>query len=195
MIIRLARDKDFLQIAGLHKTYIPAGFLSSLGLAFLKIFYESLANSKHGFCMVAEADGRIIGFVSGATSTKKFYKEFFKKNFLKLAVILLPKIFNYIFIRKIIEDMFYCVKQRQDLPEAEQISIVVDKAYQGRWVAQKLSKKSAEEFKIRRINQYKTIISERLVLSYRFHEAIGWVLHSTIELHKGDKSRIYVFNI
>lgn len=193
--LRLATVEDSKSISKLHHQYIPSGFLSILGLLFLKLIYESMVNSKYSFCTIAEDSGKITGFVSGAVDVSGFYKEFLKKNFIKAGMILFPKVLNPKFMKKIIEILFYPVKKKNNLPEAELLSIVVEKNYQGKEVSQKLFEKLVEEFKRRNVNQFKVIVSSILIPACRFYEKMGGVLQSEIEVHKGEKSRVYVWRL
>lgn len=195
MNLRLAVDKDTDVISELHYQYISSGFLSSLGISLLRLLYQSMITSKHSFCFVAEEDGRVVGFVSGTTDVGEFYKEFFKKNFLKASLILLPKALNPQMIRKVLETLLYPVKKEQDLPNAELLSIVVDKNYQGKDNSQKLFEGLVEEFKKRNVKQFKVVVGANLLPACKFYEKMGGVLQKVIEVHKGDKSRVYVWNI
>ena len=193
--IRLADIQDSKKVAFLHKCNI-SGFLSSLGLLFLENFYRSMCVSKYAFCIVAESDDNIIGYVSGTTDLIGFYKEFVRKNILKMFIVLFTRIFSFVFIKKVLEDGAYSSGSRGlNLPKAEEISMVVDSAYRGRGISQNLIKKLKEEFKVRGVKQYKVAIGSGLEPSRRFHENIGGVLFSEIEVHKGEKSKVYIFDI
>ena len=81
MNIGKSKTGDYIQIAVFHQKYINTGFLSSLGVSFLKLIYKSITSSNQAFCFFAEENGEIIGFVSGTTNTRRFYEEFVKKKF------------------------------------------------------------------------------------------------------------------
>lgn len=49
-MIRIAQEKDFFEIAKIHKYYLRDGFLSNLGLKFLFLILQSIVNSKFAFC-------------------------------------------------------------------------------------------------------------------------------------------------
>lgn len=196
MLIRKLEQKDVTEIAGIHVKEIPSGFLSSLGISFLKLIYQSMVRSEDSFCIVAEENGRIIGFVSGTIGIGKFYKEFFKKNFIKAGMILFLKALNPQFAKKIFETLFYPARKEQTkLPNAELMSIVVDKKYQGKGVSKDLFKRLVQEFKKRGIDKFKVTVGSNLVAACKFYEKMGGILHLEIEVHKGEKSRVYVWNI
>lgn len=65
MNIGKSKAGDCTLIATLHQKYINTGFLSSVGLPFLKLLYKSMISSQYAFCFIAREDDKIIGFISG----------------------------------------------------------------------------------------------------------------------------------
>lgn len=184
---------DINDVSVLHKKYINAGFLSSLGEDFLKLIYKSVNNSSNAFCFVAEEDGKIVGFVSGVLRVGDFYKEFLKNNFFMASVILIPKIINIRTIKKVFETLFYPMKKKKSLTDAELLSMVVGEGYQGKGVGQKLFDKLVEEFKRQDVKQFKVVVGAKLTKACKFYGKMGLALHSEIEVHKGELSKIYVW--
>ena len=62
-----ATEKDSMQIAQLHKAFIPTGFLSQQSLNFLNALYLFLAI--HEIVYVIKEEGRIVGFIAGSLNT------------------------------------------------------------------------------------------------------------------------------
>ena len=195
IIIQTASEKECDAIAKLHFEYIPTGFLSSLGIPFLRLLYQSMTNSKYAFCIIALEDNKVIGFVSSTTNVSAFYKEFMRRNFFKAVLILLPKFFNIKTVRKIFETLFYPIKKNTALPKAELLSIVVDKNYQGKGVSKELFKRLVNELGKRGVREFKVVVGENLMPACKFYEKMGGVLYSKIEVHKGEWSRIYVWKL
>lgn len=189
--IRLANKKDIADVARLHKEFM-GGFLNSLGIHFLKLFYQFIITSKSSFCVVAEVDKKIIGFVSGTTSINKFYKEFLKKNLFRVGIILFPKLLNPKFSRKIFEALFYSRKKDLDLPNGELLNIVVEKGYRNKGIGKKLFNELEKEFKNRNIYKFKVITN---ILACKFYEKVGCILHSEKEVYKGENFFVYIRNI
>ena len=195
MDIGKAKNIDIENVALLHREYINTGFLSSLGSPFLELIYQSMVNSNNAFCIVSKENNQIIGFSSGAISVGAFYKDFLMSNIIKASMILLPKILNLQFVKKIFETLLYPSRKEQNLPNAELLSIVVDKDYRGKGIAQKLFGKLEEEFRSRNIKQFKVIVGSKLIAACKFYEKMDGILYSEIEVHKGEKSRIFVWEI
>jgi ribosomal protein S18 acetylase RimI-like enzyme len=186
---------DVDQISRLHQNYMEKGFLSSLGTKFLGKLYEAMIKSKIAFCIVACDESRIVGFVSGTKNTGHFYKEFIRKYYLSVLMLLLPKVINLKNLQKMFETLFYPVKQEYSLPDAELLSIVVDEDYRGKGIGKDLFKKFLEEINSLSINKFKVVVGEELSTACRFYESVGCVLHSEIEVHRGKKSRVYVWGM
>lgn len=190
--IRLATIEDSRQVAGIHHKEITRGFLSELGEEFLEEFYRSIIRSEAGFCVVVKADGNIVGFVSGCTNLDRFYKDFFKKHTLKALRILFPKIFNLKRIKKIIETLFYPKKERT-LPKAELLTIAVKSEFHGKGIAEEMFNIFVDEMKRRGVVEFKVLVGECLERAIGFYEKLGFKLHSKTSIHKGETSRIYIY--
>lgn len=74
MSTKRLKNIEVEQIANLHNKYIDTGFLSTLGIPFLKLIYQLMNNSNNAFYLIEVEDGKIVGFVSGVISIRGFYK-------------------------------------------------------------------------------------------------------------------------
>lgn len=194
MIFCLAEKKDALQIAQIHKTEINKGFLSSLNVYFLKNLYSAVIESNVSFCIVAKENENVIGFIAGVTDLNKFYSYFFKRYFLRSMPLLFKKIFSISFIRKIIETLFYPVKEK-NLPPAELLTMAVSKQFQGQGIAGKMFLEFVSEVKKRNVKKFKVLVGEELASAIHFYEKSGFSFLKNTTIHKGRSSRIYVYDI
>ena len=195
MVIRLANKKDCPQVAKIHRQEIKKGFLSELGEKFLSKLYGTMIVSVFAFVIVAKSRDRVIGFISGCTSVSKFYKDFFKKYFFQVSLLLLPKIFRISILKKICETLKYPKQKKRKLPEAELLTIAVSPAFQGKGVAEELFKDFLNEMKKRKVKQFKVVVGEELGRAIKFYEKTGFQLHSSISIHKNKQSRVYIFTL
>ena len=115
MYIRKAKSLDYLYVAKIHKKCLDKSFLATLGEKFLRLLYKALVEYKKGILLVAEDDGKIIGFVSATANTGDFYRYFLKKKFIKASFLLLPKAINLNTLRKIFETLKYSKKKLEQL--------------------------------------------------------------------------------
>ncbi len=88
--VRPATSRDVADVARLHVTAINEGFLSSLGAPFLRRLYARIIESPDGFLVVATgaveshpgsepvvvAPEPVLGFVAGASSVRRLYRQF-----------------------------------------------------------------------------------------------------------------------
>ena len=74
LILRTAVDSDLQSIARVHREAFPGFFLTRLGLPFLHAYYTSVLHFDGGILLIAELNGRAVGFVGGFVSPQQFYQ-------------------------------------------------------------------------------------------------------------------------
>lgn len=183
------------KVATLHKSYIHSSFLSSLGNSFLELLYGSMINSDSAFCLVAVENEKPIGFVAGVTKLNSFHKEFINKKFLLAGCIIAVKVIRPSLFKKTLETLTYPKKRDINLPEAELISIVVEEKFQEQGVAKLLFQALVEEFKKKGIEEFKIVVGSQLGKAKLFYEKMGGIFLKQIEVHKGEKSEVYIWKI
>jgi len=67
--IKNAHFSNCREVAKIHKECLTKSFLATLGEKFLTVLYKALIEYRRGILLVAEDDGKIIGFVSEITDT------------------------------------------------------------------------------------------------------------------------------
>jgi len=68
-IRRAAKLSDCLLVAKIHKKCLDKSFLATLGEKFLRLLYKTLIKCENSILIVAEDNGKVIGFVSDITNT------------------------------------------------------------------------------------------------------------------------------
>jgi ribosomal protein S18 acetylase RimI-like enzyme len=186
-MICLAEKKDALKIAEIHKQEIKMGFLSSLPISFLEKIYLSVI--ENDFCVVAKENDNVVGFIAGTIDIKKLYSFFSKKYFFYSIMVFLPKILN---VKKIIEDIFY-IKKEEIRPEL--LTIAVKENFQGQGIAKKMFEVFVSEMKRRGVKMFKVVVGDELKPAISFYEKNGFEFVKETEVHKGQKSRIYIYHL
>lgn len=80
-------DSDYIKnIAELHKRAFPSFFLTQLGVPFLKTLYTGYMEDKDSGIIVAEEEGRLVGFIAYSNDYPRFYKGLIKNHLIKFAV-------------------------------------------------------------------------------------------------------------
>lgn len=215
MKIELAQKNDALQIAGLHKTEIKKGFLSSLKVSFLEKIYMAIIASNGSFCVVAKEGEEVIGFISGTADINKLYGYFLKKYFVHSFFILLPNFFSISSLRKMIETLWYPVRgqgtlgsnqknktsngaylvKEKNLPKAELLTMAVASQFHGRGIASKIFLEFALEMKKRNVASFKVLVGDQLFGAINFYEKHNFHFFKKTSVHGNVVSRIYTYDI
>ena len=77
---------DYIKaVAELHKKAFPTFFLTQLGVPFLRTLYSGYMEDKDSGIIVAEEDGRLVGFIAYSNDYPRFYKGLIKHHLIKFA--------------------------------------------------------------------------------------------------------------
>ncbi|MEK7376956.1 MAG: GNAT family N-acetyltransferase, partial [Candidatus Margulisiibacteriota bacterium] len=126
---------------------------------------------------------------------KKLYFDFILSNFGR-ALLLLAKKLRLSIIKSLFETVFYpAQRQTAAIPSAEFLSISVEKDFRGLGISDRLFELVVAEFKKRNISKFKIVVGSNLLQAQRFYEKMGCGFVSEIEVHKGEKSKFYIYNI
>lgn len=109
MRIRRATLNDVSIVVQIHVLAFPGFFLTSLGDSFLKELYSGFVNQPGSIFVVAEDEGKVIGFAAGTTVPDVFFSELRKKRgfyFLIKAIPALIKNVRVVF-KKLVSSVFY----------------------------------------------------------------------------------------
>ncbi len=195
MNIRNAKKEDAAPVACLHQRALNESFLGSLSAELLRLIYESLVESDQGLLLVAEEEGKVVGFVSGAVKTGDFYKFFLKRNSLKAALSLLSVLFRKGTVKKIAETVKYSRKHPDlSMPEAELLSMAVVEEYRGRKLAGELFEAFAEQFARKGARTFKIVAGNKLARANGFYHKMGCRKTGEIEVHKHQRSSVYIYS-
>ena len=192
-------SSNFLKnVIRIHRIEISQGFLSSLGDNALALLFSHASESRFGKLLIAKdaSSGQIVGFLLGTIDTGAFYKDFLCKKFLKAVFVLAPKLMSFEKLRKVFETLFYPTKEElKTLPKPELLDIAVLKEYQGTGVAQLLFQEFAKNLYAIGIDRFKITTGESLVAAQRFYEKLGAEKAGEVEVHKGQKTIVYIYKI
>lgn len=187
------------QIVAIHRKEIGQGFLSSLGDKALQLIFSLAAESESGVLLVARDTAQkdqAGGFLLGTFNTNAFYKDFLLRKSLAAVFGLIPKLLSFERLRKALETLLYPTKEKaDDMPQAELFDIAVLKEYQGTGMAQMLFHCFSDTLAERGFKEFKITTGESLVRAQRFYESLGAQIVASIEIHKGQRTLVYVYRI
>lgn len=190
--------EDIREMARIHKEAIKEGFLGSLGEKVLEIIYSHASKSKLSILIMAidQEKRYVCGFICGTLHLSNFYKEFLRKRASQAFVFMLPKLFSFNTLRKILETLFYPTKKEfLNIPKAEILNFVVKKDYRGTDLAQKLFFELINNFKAKSIKKIKIVTGIESIAAQKFYEKMGAQKIGLTQVHKGQQSTVYVYQI
>jgi ribosomal protein S18 acetylase RimI-like enzyme len=88
--VRAMQQQDVSAAVKVHMAAFRAFFLTSLGPAFLEIFYREMISQEKGAGFVCEVNGAIFGFVIGAEDQTLSYRLLLKRQWLAFVIAALP---------------------------------------------------------------------------------------------------------
>lgn len=76
-------DRYITSLAQLHMKSFPDFFLTKLGLPFLKTLYKGYIEDENSGILVAEINGKLVGFIAYSNEYSRFYKGLLKKRLIR----------------------------------------------------------------------------------------------------------------
>ena len=193
---------EVAEVAEAHLRCLPASGLSRLGPSVLGPLYATIRAHRSGLLFAAVDDGRVVGFVSGATNLKALQRAFLRRHCLRVGWALVPRLFSARMVRRVMETALYPFRKGGDgapspaaLPSAELMSIAVLEAWRGEGVAPELYRRLAEAFRARGEPAFRIVVGESLSRAQRFYEKMGAVRVGETEVHAGERSYVYVHEL
>lgn len=83
--LRVANNDVAVELSQLHMRAFPNFFLTQLGLPFLKTLYLGYMEDLESGIIVAEKDGRVVGFLAYSNNYSMFFKNLMKKHLIRFA--------------------------------------------------------------------------------------------------------------
>ncbi len=180
------------EVAKLHISGIPTGFICSYGIDFVTALYGAIATSKYGFGFVALMGNRVLGFASFTTDVNALYKSVIFRNGVKFALALSKKIFSLGTAKAVLETIFYPKRvKKMNLPSAEFLSMVVAEEARGKRLATTLMRRGFQECAKNGIEKIKILAAVHIKPINKLYEKNGFDLVAQIKNH-GILSNIYV---
>ena len=177
MIIRKAKIEDVNDIIGIHCSAFRGFFLTSLGPQFLKFYYTCFIKSDETVTMVAENEGKILGFSASTKVCKGFNSRLIKSNLFDFSLLSFKMIFNkstaLLRLVKNITKKGDSVEDNENY--AELYSIGVSKGVQGMGVGKKLlaeSEKVMKEEGVERVSLTTDYYNNEQAMS--FYHSMGY---------------------
>lgn len=189
-MIKKLDSNDISLAVHLHRQELH-GFLSELGNDFLKKFYEVSLGIPEMFTFIDTEENKVTGLVSGVESSEGLMKKIILKDVAGFfPPVMQYAVFHPLSATKMIQSMSYPGFSGTD---AELLSIAVDGKSQGKGIGKKLFQKTVDEFKKRKIRNFKVSIYDGMKAN-TFYTKMGCTFDYQFAF-LGKKMNYYKFNI
>jgi hypothetical protein len=191
--------KEIATVAILYRRELPFSFLGSLDNEFLELLLTHIATNENGVIVLAlDPDTkRVVGFDSVAVDMTRIYMSFLRQHGLRAFFMLASHILSLNRLRRMMETLFYPARRKAppNLPKAEGLALAIDRSYRGTLLATMLHQKMVEELRQRGIPAYKAFSHVSFHRTHAFFKKLGAKQVGTMEMHKGEESLIFVFQV
>ena len=182
----------YVEVANVHFKNINHGFLSTLGLNFLELLYESIDSDTNSSLHIETIDGRVVGFVAGGRGMGSIYRQLLRR-WPRLFFALLPILLSPSKVRRIFEILLFSIKQKPvpGCPRAELFSIAVVESARGTGIAQRLYRALVQRFEDDGEPAFCIVVGDDLEPAHHFYQRMGAVQMAQISVHDGQGSTLY----
>lgn len=161
------------EVASLHKNLL-SGFLSGLGVSFLRELYRALVLLEPDVQIVVLLDGKVIGFVSGTVNSKTLFRRVLLANPLGILKELIGAVVKRPYLLKKLFRVFsYPGFTEQEMIKAELLSIAVDERFRGQRMGKILVDALSREFVKEGISSFKVSVWKDLPAN-GFYKKMGF---------------------
>jgi ribosomal protein S18 acetylase RimI-like enzyme len=189
--VRAGTERDAAFAAALHASEISEGFLPSLGTPFLERLYRRITLELPSFLLIAEIDGRPVGFVAGSENVARLYRAFLRHDGVPATMSALPRVLRS--WRRVLETLRYPASEQgaqEPLPPAELLAIAVAPTARRLGVGRALVDAFVAELVVRRVTAARVVVGDDNASAIALYERSGFVPATTIEVHRGTPSQV-----
>lgn len=165
---------DLKGIVELHSRFLEDSVFWGVGIDFLAELYDGIIGSEHGVIFLCKKNSEIIGFIGGATNTKKLLISFILKKITKIIphIIRNPKLI----IRTVQSILFHSTGV-----SAELLAILVAEKYRNRGIGKMLIKELMIYFKKSGVEKFKILTGVNNNAN-NFYRKMGFKLVKTFKV-------------
>jgi ribosomal protein S18 acetylase RimI-like enzyme len=194
-VVRPMQPADARVVAQYHYMGIPTGFISQLGVCFLRHLYLGISASREGFVLVAvDRLGSTLGFIAGGDDTRSLYASVLRRRGWILGLCACRRLLRPSIWRRVLESWQYPSQALPNVAAAELLAVVVAPSARGGGVAGSLMKAFHAELYSRGIPGCRVIVGTALSRANAFYRKHGFRLAGTILSH-GHPANVYVLQV
>ena len=141
----IADDIYITRLSKLHMSAFPNFFLTQLGLPFLRTLYRGYMEDENSGMLVAEINGKLVGFLAYSNEYSRFYKGLLKRHLIRFAFCsMLVAIRHPSFIKRLLGAFKKSDEVKKKEAYVELASICVNPRIESKGVGSKLINKLKE---------------------------------------------------
>jgi glycosyltransferase involved in cell wall biosynthesis len=191
VVIRPARRSDVPAMAALHVAVMTKAFLPMLGEGFLRQLFRALVDDPTTPTFVADREGEVIGYTSGAVSMRAFRRRFVLRRGVPALLHAAPRLIRPGVARRALE-LFRYPEQTKGLPDAEHTLIGVrPRTAPGLGMA--LTVEALDALEELGVDQIKCYVAADIHTMRRVVKRVGFEQRGELTLHDGVPSYVYVY--
>lgn len=193
--LREARPNDADAMAHIMRIAIPWGRFKELGHAFSVLVQRHMVTSDHSICVVAEIDGKVVGYLTGTFDQRAFHRQFVRRHGVGAALRIVPRLWRPSLWRVLWRGLTYFPETaNHDDPPSELISFVMLPECAGRGIGLALFEAVRRVYRERGVPLVKIgTVEATNDVANRFYEKLGCQLVRTEPFYRDSKANVYTF--
>ncbi|MDQ7823001.1 MAG: GNAT family N-acetyltransferase [Candidatus Eremiobacteraeota bacterium] len=180
-MIRPMEEKDCPEVIGLHMGLIADADFPVFGKGFMKELYGAILTSPFAVPLVLEEEGEVTGFIVGATSSPKLFRDILSRRALPLALSVIGQVVRRPrMVARIMDILFYTRKTSLEDIEAEMPYIALSPRVRGKGMGRHLVREVLMRFREQGIARVKVTAHKDNEGPNRLLAAMGFTLEGTL---------------
>ena len=189
--VRDGRTADAREMAHLMYTEISWGRLRDFGMGFLTLLHRAFCTSRHAVCVVAEIDGRVVGYAASVLHVGRFYREFAILYGVPAAVLILPKLFRRNMLATFWRGLTYGKDPGDGGSQCEVLTFAVASGFSGRGIGTMILKATMEKLRQRGAEAIRMgTIAEDNSVAFAMYSKLGFKFVSTRQFYGDTKVHV-----
>lgn len=179
-------EQDIPRVVKIHRQELP-GFLTELGVEFLKCYYRNSMKVGEVFTVVYKRDGVVRAFATGAYSTRDLNRKILLQDPFRFTIIMVEYLITHLGSFAKIFSTFSYPGFKEDIPEL--LTIAVSRQYQKKGIGEKLFRVLEERFRQKSQKEFLISAYDRLPAN-GFYRKIGCRFERSFDF-LGEKMNYY----